>query len=321
MSRLMLATLASAVALVASTGALETQLRRDGEIVVSSPRPPLPAWESLNDFGRKYFPPSVYEEARRQTDFDILDIQYMSGGVQVPGLLVRPKNLAGRRWPAIIYNRGGTGDYGRIDDTTVVDLYLLAKDGFVIIASDYRFHGATARRDEWGGADLDDVVNVVSAAKSLDAVDPERLFMLGLSRGGLMTYLALKRGVPVRAAAVIASPSDLEALGKYRPEFVDGDETFDGWAKVWPDYARRASEHYRERSAVYWADKITVPILILHSRQDRLLPVDHSLRMAQALQAADRTYGLHVYSNDGHSLPANRVDRNRHIVDWFLAAR
>ena len=301
--------------------AVKTESARNGDILTCNARAPLPPFDSLDNFGRGYFPRAVYEEARKQTDFDILDIQYSSGGVAVPGLLIRPKNVNGQRWPAIIYNRGGTGDFGRINDLTVVDLYLLAKAGFVILASDYRFHGVSARRDEWGGADLDDVLNVVRTAQSLDFVDAQRLFMLGLSRGGTMTYLALKRGAPVRAAAIIAGASDLEAVGRYRPEFVDGDSTFDGWARVWPDFAQRASEHYRERSAVYWADQLTVPILILHSRQDRLLPVDQALRMAQALQAAGRTYALHVYANDGHSLPANRVDRNRQIVDWFLGAR
>jgi len=42
--------------------------------------------------------------------------------------------------------------------------------------------------------------------------------------------------------------------------------------------------HYRARSAVYWADDINVPILILHSRTDKLVPVSQALRMAEALQ-------------------------------------
>jgi dipeptidyl aminopeptidase/acylaminoacyl peptidase len=199
----------------------------------------------------------------------------------------------------------------------VVDLYLLAKAGFVVIASDYRFHGATAKRDEWGGVDVNDLLNLVPALRSIDFVDWTRLYMLGVSRGGTMTYLALKRGAPVRAAAVIAGPSDLEGMGRSRPEFVNGDETYDGWAKVWPDYASRAAEYYRERSAVQWADKLTVPILILHSRQDRL-PVDQAIRMAGALQAAERTYAQHVYAN---SLPANRTDRNRQIIEWIMQAK
>jgi dipeptidyl aminopeptidase/acylaminoacyl peptidase len=309
-----------AIAQPAALSGTLLQAVADGTIVSLHPRPALPPFEALDEFGRNYFPRATYEEARAQTDFDVLDIRYRSGDADVPGVLVRPHARPDQKWPAIVYNRGGTGDYGRLDHTTIVDLYLLAKQGFVVVASDYRFHGATARVDQWGGLDLDDVLNVVKTVRSLDEVDSSRLFMLGLSRGGTMTYLALKRGVGVRAAAVIAGASDLEAVGKYRPEFVDGDESYDGWAKVWPEFASRAAEHYRSRSAVHWADQIQVPVLILHSRRDRLLPVEQALRMADALQRAGRPYALHIYANDGHSLPLNRTDRNRQIVEWFRQA-
>ena len=301
---------------------------RDGEILSSKARAALPAFATLDDFGRSYFPRALYEEARAQQTFDILEIRYASDGVEVPGVLIRPKNPGNRKWPVIVYNRGGTGDFGRITNDgpcnrehfacgTIVDLYLLAKSGFVIIASDYRFHGTTAKRDEWGGADVNDVLNLMRVLPSLDFVDRERVYMMGLSRGGTMTYQVLKRGPAIRAAVVIAGASDLEALGKYRPEFVNGDEWYDGWAKVWPDYANHAADLYRNRSPVYFADKIAVPIPILHSRVDRLCPVDQALRMATALQASGKVYALHIYERDGHSLPQNREDRNRQIVEWF----
>ena len=133
-----------------------------------------------------------------------------------------------------------------------------------------------------------------------DESAPERKTRSRLRRNLLrrcLVIVALKRGVPVRAAVVIAGVSDLEAFGRYRPEFVNGDDTYDGWAKVWPDYAHRAAEHYHERSAVQWADKLTVPILILHRRSDRLVPVDQALRMAAALQSEGCKYALHVYAN------------------------
>ena len=43
----------------------------DGKILSSKPWPPLPNYESLDDFGRGYFPKQVYEEARTQKEFDI----------------------------------------------------------------------------------------------------------------------------------------------------------------------------------------------------------------------------------------------------------
>ena len=191
----------------------------------------------------------------------------------------------------------------------IVDLYLFAKSGFVVIASDYRFHGPTAKRDEWGGVDVNDVLNLVRAVKPLDFVDPERLYMLGVSRGGAMTYVAIKGGIPVKAAAVVAGPSDLQAWADKGPDLINGDKTYDGFANVWPDYEHRAAEHYRARSAVYWTDDINVPILILHSRTDKLVPVSQALRMAEALQEKGKVYALHIYDRDGHSLPLNREQR------------
>ena len=306
----------------------------DGQIMNSKPWPPLPDFDSLDDFGRNYFPRGVYEEARTQKEFDLLEITYASDGLPVRGLLIKPKKPGTGKWPVIIFNRGGNGDLGRITDSgqpccrvntsclDVADLYQFAKAGFVVIASDYRYQGVTAKRDEWGGVEVDDVLNLVSALKLLDYVDPERLYMLGLSRGGTETYLAIKRGVPIKAAAVIGGVTDVKAWVDTRPEMgiVDGNEYIDGFANIWPDYEHRAEQQYRARSAVYWADQINVPVLILHSRTDRLVPVTQALRMAQALQENGKVYSLHIYDRDGHPLPQNRGDRDRMIVDWFNRA-
>ena len=88
----------------------------DGQILRSKIRSLLPSYESLDDFGRGYFPRSVYDAARTQTGFDILEITYASDGLPVRGLLIKPKAPGARRWPAIIFNRGGNGQLGSITD-------------------------------------------------------------------------------------------------------------------------------------------------------------------------------------------------------------
>ena len=319
---------------VGATALFAADHEPDGQILNSKPWPLLPNYESLDDFGRSYLPRAVYEAARTQKEFDVLEITYASDGLPVRGMLIRPKAPGARKWPAIIFNRGGNGELGRITDNGLpcglantscldfVDLYQFAEAGFVVVASDYRYQGATAKRDEWGGVEVDDVLNLVPALKTLDFVEPARLHMLGLSRGGTMTYLAIKQGVPIKAAAVIGGVADVKAWVDARPEMgiVNGNEYIDGFAKIWPDYEHRAEEHYRARSAVYWADKINAPVLILHSRTDKLVPVTQALRMAQALQEKNKEYALHIYDHDGHALPQNRDDRNRMIIDWFSRA-
>lgn len=279
--------------------------------------PVLKPYRELNDFARWYFPESLYEEVRAQTRYTCSHIWYSSDGTPVSGYVVKPKSTEGQLWPVILYARGGTGDFGVIDDIIEVEFLLLAREGFVIVATDYRWTGEASRRDEWGGKDVDDLLNLVPLAKSLGYVDPERMFLLGGSRGGAMVYMAVKRGIPVKAAAVFAGVSDLEAFAAYRPEFVNGDEGYDGWAKVWPDFEHRKKEHFAARSAVAWAGQLNVPLLILHSRIDKKVPVSQALAIAEKLAENKKEYELVIYSRDGHSLPLNRTDRNQRIVRWF----
>lgn len=83
--------LAMTLALIMQVSA---QLRRDGEIVGFKPHAPLPPFDSLDNFSRSYFPRDLYEQARAQTEFQVLDMQYASDGLSVGGVLIRPKDLA-----------------------------------------------------------------------------------------------------------------------------------------------------------------------------------------------------------------------------------
>lgn len=312
---------------------LATAQQPDGTILTSHPRPALPAYSTLDAFGRSYVSRTLYNEARSETRFNAQQITYASDGLAVPALLITPKHRGPHKWPAILFNRGGNGALGSIMDAggpcsgdntaclDYVDLYLLAKAGYVVIASDYRYQGPTLKRDQWGGDEVDDVLNLVYTLRSLGYVDMHRLYMLGLSRGGAETYLALKRGAPVQAAAVIGAVTDVKAWVDSRPamHLVTGNPYIDGFANIWPDYAHRADEEYRDRSAVFWADKLNVPILILHSRTDAMVPVSQALNMALALDQANKPFALHIYSEDANPLPHNREDRNRQILAWFQA--
>lgn len=298
---------------------VQTVGAQTGKVQKEENCPVLKPYAELDKFGKFYFPEAVYEEARTQTDYECRHIWYLSDDIPVSGYIFKPKATRGTILPAILYNRGGTGDFGLIEDFVRVEFYLLAKEGYVVLATEYRSIGDKGRRDAWGGADVHDVLNLTAVAKSLGYIDMERLFMLGVSRGGMMTYLALKNKVPVKAAAVIAGPSDLEPLAALRSDFLNGDDGYDGWAKVWPDFEHKKEEYFRERSAIAWADQINTPVLILHSRADTKIPVSQAFAIAEKLQQYKKEYELVIYAKDGHSLPGNRTDRNQHIIRWFHA--
>ena len=68
-----------------------------------------------------------------------------------------------------------------------------------------------------------DVLNLIPLARSLGYIDMHHVFMLGWSRGGMMTYLTLQYHMPVNAVAVGGGLTDLVSEGKRRPALANDD--------------------------------------------------------------------------------------------------
>ena len=184
----------------------------------------------------------------------------------------------------------------------------LATEGFIIAAPMYRQSDGGEGRDEMGGADVNDLMNVVPLAKRLGFIDMNNLFMYGESRGGMMTYLAIKRDFPMNAAAVFGALTDLEpVLGFYPATMLK---------QFWPDLDTRKVEIIKARSAIYWPEQLDVPLLIMHGGLDKL-PASQSLALAQQLQKSGKTYELTIYAEDNHYLKRNQDDRDRRVAAWF----
>jgi dipeptidyl aminopeptidase/acylaminoacyl peptidase len=250
-----------------------------------------------------------FERENAYAGFECLRIKYMSDGLKVVGFIWKPKNTEGKKLPLIIVNHGGNGDLGKLRPWSQFGYYDYVSSGFVVIGPQYRGIDGGEGRDEFGGADLHDVMNVIPLARSLGYVDMNNIFILGASRGGMMAYLALKNKIPVNAAAIISGVADL--LSKERPQLVNV------YKRLIPDFEKRGDESLRERSAVYWADKINTPLLLLQGTADWRVNTSQVLALAQKLQESGKTYELIVYANDDHGVPLNRVDADRRIVGWF----
>ena len=254
------------------------------------------------------------EEFQRQkayAGFECRRIKYMSDGLKVVGFIWKPKNTEGKKLPLIIVNHGGNGDFGKLTPWTGFGYYRYVSSGFVVIGPQYRGVDGGEGSDEFGGADVHDVMNVIPLAKSLGYVDMNNVFIAGASRGGMMVYLALKNNIPVNAAAVISGISDLIGGGKKRSGMIGV------YKNRIPDFDKRGDELLRERSAVFWPDKINTPVLMLHGTADWRVNTGQVLALAQKLQENGKTYELIIYANDDHGVPLNRTDADRRIVEWF----
>lgn len=113
-------------------------------------------------------------------------LRYLSDRLKVVGFLVKPRHEG--KYPAIIYNRGGNREYGKIDSSALFYLSCLSSRGYVVVASQYRGNDGSEGREEFGGSDVNDVLNLIPMLESLPFVDSGGIVMLGYSRGGMMTW-------------------------------------------------------------------------------------------------------------------------------------
>ena len=252
-----------------------------------------------------------FEHQKAYVGFECRRIKYMSDGLKVVGFIWKPRNTEGKKLPLIILNHGGSGDFAKLTPWTRFGFYRYVSSGFVVIGPQYRGVDGGEGSDEFGGADLHDVMNVIPLAKSLGYVDMKNIFIAGGSRGGMMVYLALKNNIPVNAAAVISGITDLTSEGKDRPGMVSV------YKNRIPDFDKRGDELLRERSAIYWTDKINTPVLMLQGTADWRVNTSQVLALAQKLQESGKTYELIIYANDDHGVPLNRADADRRTVEWF----
>ena len=297
---------------------LESSKRRFADEVEAAKRAALHGNRAANDAAKMpdnltahLLSKEEFEHQTAYTGFECRRIKYMSDGLKVVGFIWKPKNTEGKKLPLVIVNHGGNGDFGKLTPWVGFGNYRYVSSGFVVIGPQYRGVDGGEGSDEFGGADVHDLMNVIPLAKSLGYVDMNNIFLAGASRGAMMIFLALKNNIPVNAAAVISGGGDL----------IRGAKDFPGMVGVFknriPDFDKRGEEALRERSALYWTDKINTPVLMLHGTADWRVNAGEALDLAQKLQDNGKTYELIIYANDGHGVPLNRADADRRIIEWF----
>lgn len=260
----------------------------------------------------KFVPARAFAFAR--SGFDCRVVTYASDGHIVSGYVVQPKpDTSGGKRPLLVYNRGGNRDFGSIDSLQLFRKLLpLAKAGYVVVASQYR-----GDADEFGGKDVDDVMHLIDLSIALPGVDAGHIFMLGESRGAMMSYLVARQRTDITAMATVGGATDLLAGLEWRPEMERV------YRALIPGYDTNKQAALQARSALRWAEQLPadMPVLLLHGEADDRVNVEDSRAMAARLQQLDRPHKLVVYPGDSHGIEQNRQTAHIEVLNWFKDAR
>ncbi|MEO6902178.1 MAG: prolyl oligopeptidase family serine peptidase [Bacteroidia bacterium] len=237
---------------------------------------------------------------------DFFSIIYESDGLKVGGILIEPKQLG--KYPVVIFNRGGNRNFAPLTVSTMVTYTSkLAEQGYVIIASNYR------ENDEFGGAEINDVLYLTETVKEIDKADLTNIGMFGWSRGGMMTYLALKNSSKIKTAIIGNAPSDLFELISDRPKI-----EFNVFAACIPNYHQNKDIELKKRSVIYWADELNKnsSLLILCGTKDKRVNPTQADKIENKLKEIHYKFEVRRFETD-HFFSDKKAELNETVIEWF----
>lgn len=242
-------------------------------------------------------------------------------GLVLHGFLTMPAHPAGSKPPLVLLPHGGPFD---IDDDWFfdADAEFLASRGYAVLQVNYRGSGGRgpdfkqAGYREWGGKIQDDLVDGVRWAVAGGEVDGDRMCVYGASFGGYSALMLAAREPGLFKCAVgYAGVYDLTLLDKPQNNRLDNVVRNYIHRTVGTDPGALAAA-----SPVHLAERIRVPVLLVHGSQDKTAPVEHAEAMRAALTQAGRPPEWFLVSGEGHGFydTANQTAFYRRL-EAFLA--
>lgn len=233
---------------------------------------------------------------------DAYKFNYVSDGLTIVGYIWSPKEVD-QQLPLVVWNRGGTmhvGNIGELSGTPFLAPAELAKMGHLVVASEYRGSTGSEGHDEFGGKDLNDVVQIKRIADQLPITLPGKAIVAGASRGGMMSYLLAAKEPWVKKVVSIAGLTELQDHPYMKETF---DRCFGG-----------SDEEMKKRSATYFYESIPndVPLLILQGVKDESVPVEQVRKLTTLLESSGHTVKYQEYPEGDHFLlyPSNAESKD-----------
>lgn len=212
--------------------------------------------------------------------------------------------------PAVISVHGGRWVGGHKRDTSTIKVEQWAGLGFFAMSIDYRLRDCTPAPACY--QDLQCAIRFVHANAEKYRIDSKRVFLMGQSAGGHLVTLAATIGDgpwprtggwenasnDIAAAISIAACYDLPSLD---------------WGKQWGPPGSESPAALEQASPNRHVSKDTKPLLILHSDDDRSVPIANALIMVEALKQAGARHTFHHYTDLGH------MQITQEVIDKSLA--
>ncbi len=241
-----------------------------------------------------------------------------TGGTQVQGWIVKPPRFdPARRYPLILHIHGGPhAMYGVGFNYSFQNL--VAND-YVVLYTNPR--GSTGYGTVFGNAidndypsvDYDDLMTGVETVLARGYVDPDRMYVTGVSGGGVLSSWIVGHTDRFAAAAVRAPVIDWMSFAGTTDIVSWGYERFH--PPFWED-----PQPWLEHSPLMYVNRVKTPVLLMTGELDLRTPIGQTEEYFSALKALGVETVMLRFHEEYHgtaSKPANFMRTQLYLMSWF----
>lgn len=227
-------------------------------------------------------------------------------GRAIRAFLTLPNGRDPKGLPMIVLPHGGPA----ARDAAGFDWWsqALASRGYAVLQPEFRGSSGfgweleSAGFGEWGRKMQSDLSDGVRALAAKGYIDPKRVCIVGGSYGGYaaLAGVTMERGV-YRCAVSVAGVSDVRKL--IGGQWADADRS--SGVRYWDRFmgAKDPNDPVLDQiSPVRHAAEASAPILLVHGREDTVVPIEQSQKMADALKDAKKPVEFVTLAGEDHWL-------------------
>ncbi len=230
-------------------------------------------------------------------------------GTPIPAFLTLPRGRDPHGLALVVLPHGGPAS----QDSPGFDWWsqAIASRGYAVLQPQFRGSegfGAkflSAGYGEWGRKMQTDVSDGVAALARQGVIDPKRVCIAGASYGGYaaLAGVTLQQGV-YRCAVAVSGPANLK-------ELIDEDTRFSEQRRstssnrYWARFMGVKSSSDPSLAAIspaLHADKASAPVLLIHGKDDTVVPYEQSQEMEAALKKAGKPVEFITLDHEDHWL-------------------